>query len=289
MMKWKLNLKKNEMGMVLPYGFGDTYLVCSLLNEYKSKKLLSCIKLIVKNKHEEIAKLFGIKTYAQDSTDFKKNLEAVTEFGSEKAGEIFVAHPHYADHAYVELLGYKGITLLDVYKIMFNLNINSTLALPDKKLKSANTVLKNLKSVGMKKGKGVIIFPDANSVDTLSDGELLKLIKASSSLGYKTYYSSNDARKNIPRDLFVNIPVSEIISATNYAGHIICMRSGICEILSTSSAKMAIMYPKVVWYNARLIVSCSLKAMGIRNNVFEIEIGKHLNDITIKKIFSALK
>jgi hypothetical protein len=74
------------------------------------------------------------------------------------------------------------------------------------------------------------------------------------------------------------------------AGYFIGVRSGLCDVISTSSCKKVILYEKDgLFYKASQYEYFSLEKMGLCNDAIEIEYRDDLKDSVLNKIFDVLK
>jgi hypothetical protein len=289
LLKRKLEINDSSMGLLLPYGLGDTYLVCSLLSSYLKSNGLSTAILILKNGHEYIAKSFGFKKLVYIPDDFQKVIDLSAKYGSLKKGEIGIPHPNYVFNHYLpKMIGYKGLTLLDIYKIIFQLQPQTITARPMRTRQVSRRLVYTCKSSGMIKNRSVIIFPEANSVDMLSPKVWEVIAEHYRELGYKLYSSVINKENTVIGTSRIDIKLAEIVDVAEYAGTVVSLRSGICELLSTAKINLVVIYPKIPWYSGTLLEGSSLKLMGLSRTVSELEISRTINKTKLIRIMESL-
>lgn len=95
---------------------------------------------------------------------------------------------------------------------------------------------------GIVKGKTVIISPDANSVTHLPVWFWNAIIKELQKLDYIVLVNCNYQNEYRATDIFFSY--EESVPLLNYAGFFLGIRSGLCDIISTSRCKKLILYPE---------------------------------------------
>lgn len=132
-----------------------------------------------------------------------------------------------------------------------------------------------LNSIGFVKNKTVIISPQANSITQLGNefwNNVIDLLKAHD---FRVFVNSFVPFEFTAPSLMLNY--HDIIAAVNYGGYFIGVRSGLCDILSDTTAKKVIIYPETNYpldyseHRSDLQFS-SFQATGFRSeNVYEFE------------------
>lgn len=273
LLKNRLGMTKQMIGLVCPYGIGDTYLICLLLREYIKENHLSSIRLILKPGHEQIAEMFGYNEYVYIPENFALISDYVIKNGSQKSGEIFVAHPNYIDDSYfTKLLGYKDLNLIDIYKIILKLDINTKLDTPSEAKKLSKRKIKDYEELGIIPGKSILLCPEANSTFLLATDTWIRIYKHYLNKGYKVYTSVLHEENHIPGTIPIKLTIREIRSFAEYVGTVVSLRSGICDVLSNTKCKLQVVYPNSIWSKSTMFHATSLKSMGLSRNVCEIDL-----------------
>ena len=95
---------------------------------------------------------------------------------------------------------------------------------------------------GIVEGKTVIIAPDANSVTHLPIWFWNVIIKELQKRDYIVFVNCNYRNGYRTGDIFFSY--EESVPLLNYAGYFLGIRSGLCDIVSTSKCKKVILYPE---------------------------------------------
>jgi hypothetical protein len=267
-------LQKKIWYIVSPYGIGDTYFLCILTNEFLHQNGGEKVVIIVKNSHLPIGKLFpndNIKLLYINSLDVR----IIQKFGRFKLGCAFIGHPSFLKPSFDKILGDKDITLLTIYKQMFNITHDCYISKPQENILSSKSAQDRFLLLGLKHGKTVILLPDATSLDKLDLSFWLHLAKELKKQGWmvcvnSTHNNINQIEEAIP----ISFPLDEAISIAEMAGWVIASRNGFCDLISTATCKLSIIYIKQKWYAGTGLTGASLRKMGLSNRVFEYEINQ---------------
>lgn len=266
----KIKLKKDEICLICPAGIGDTYFTCSLINEIK-KKYKTNISVLIKKEHLAIAMAFkkDIKSiFFFDSESIKFTKLFSLKFSPSK---FFYSHPGMLFFPRkLRILGYK-INLLDLYKLLFNLDKDSELTKPNfKKINIAN-----------KNKRQVFLAPESSTANEISADLWFNLYKLFNELGYEVLINSNKAKFNFNKKAkFYNL--EELPAILENCKYFISSRSGICDWIAETKVNKIIIYNNHVWYDGTIFDGSSFNMMGFGKNISEI-IFKN-KSLTIKKI-----
>lgn len=261
-------IDKNSMGLVLPYGLGDTYIICSLISDFIKLNKIQNLFLIVKPGHDEVIKLFNLSVKTVVVKNMSEVIHLCKLFGQKKLGNIYVAHPNYIkDSSLTSLIGYKGFNLADMYRAMLNIPLDSSLQLPRSPKKMSDS---HFRKLGLVKHKSIILFPEANSIDAINSQIWESIADYYKKSGFFVFSSVSKSINVVKGTQSVNIPIANIREVASFGGYVIALRSGICEVMSTSKAKMMVLYPDIDWYSGPFILGSSLVKMQLNTTVTEI-------------------
>lgn len=129
---------------------------------------------------------------------------------------------------------------------------------------------------GVIPGKTIIISPQASSVIGLSEHFWIEVHNVLASLGFTVLFNLPENKwfkKTKIKKVMFNY--GEGVSLLSYAGFFIGVRSGLCDIVSSTFGKMIILYPKRMQklnYSVHRsdIDFCGLSVMGVNKNAAEI-------------------
>lgn len=290
----RLQIQKDEWFFVSPYGIGDLYLILTLLPEFKRIHDARKITVgIIQEKHRDILKLFPFVVDRIEKIDEKEL--SLCEYSNFEPGHPVIIHPgHIFPISMVSLIGYKKIHLLDIYKILLNLPLDSN---PVPPVYPEQRITENSKrkfnDYGLSEGSTVLMAPQAFSYSKpLLDIDFWKSLTQKLmdlDLNVAMMSSSLDF-KSIKGVTFVDFPLIEAIPFSEQCGFFIGNRSGFCDLLSTSKAFKIILFSREIWHSGHLIDSTSLIRMGLTNDMIsEIEFNEVHTEADIARITSLIE
>lgn len=273
-LKNKIKLNKDEWGIICPFGVGDTYLVCALLNSFK-KKHGGNIVLIMKIEHCEIAEMFSKMVKRIEFIKFSKiNLAIVTRFTSFKIGHIFIGHPLFLRKNYLSGLGQQGIELLSVYRKIFELDPTCELSKPEIKQEYEKSSHIKFSKLGLIPGKTVILVTSANSGQNLPISFWNDLVIQLKLNDWSVCQNMIGSKFFIENATPIEFSLAEAIPMAEFAGSVVSIRNGFCDLISTAKCKTTVLYVKQNWYSGTFFSGTSLKLMGLSNSALEYEISE---------------
>lgn len=262
----KISLKKKYY-FICSYGIGDTLMVCLLLKEFRVRNPGHEICLIIKSNHVGIVKMFS----SFDQIKEFKNLPPFFETSdSINLNRPMVLHPSsYFSGNLVDYLGYRGITLIDVYKIIMCLPSRVKFDFPKINSMARRKSIEKFNSYCLRKGKTVILAPEAKSSDMLEGVFWDNLSKELNDKGFDVACLTLNKKNHVKGTTDVEFNLEESIPFCEEAGYLISVRSGLCDLLSFSSARLFVVYPDVKWHGGSLFDATSIVSMGFNKNVEE--------------------
>lgn len=253
----------NKHYYVLKYGIGDTYLVSTLLHCLRKdgKKI---VLIIEKSNQQFIPAMFDDSVCVKQVTNIP--YELVAEFGHNSSGQPIVLHPDWIkDVSLVNLLGYRGFTLLDLYKLLLDLDFGKRPAVP-----RYNSIVSATISNQLSVHENLILLcPQANSIATVGSDFWLELAEFLYCKGFSPIFMNYSYSEKFDS---ISFPLDESIAVCNSIKGVISLRSGFCDLISGCQTAKVVLYPKIKWYSGSLMQGSSLKAMGISNGpLLELE------------------
>ena len=216
---------------------GDVYWAMAFLPHYLEKHNISEFAVIVVgNNCKQVAKLFDIKNILTlENTEMDEFVQAII-FSREE--NCIIAHHDrpYTDNI-IRYLDKKFLSFIDYYRYaVYGLAKNTSACSPTK-----FEAFENHKQIP--KGKSVILSPYAKSVVELPNKFWEEIAIEYSNQGYKVYTNTRDCEQSICGTEPLNIPISQIKSAVEYAGTFIGIRSGLCDVLHTADCRKIVVFP----------------------------------------------
>jgi hypothetical protein len=210
------------------------------------------ILVIVKKNHELIAKMFcdidfyvSLESFSFKYDDYKK----ISNSTAIEKGQIFIPHPELNPSLSVVsgILGYKDISLVDLYKMMLNLNMKSEVAVPSFDIYNSSKARDFFSERNLDPRKTVIFFPVAATCEEVNKDFWENIIQSLNSLGFDiliNHLGDNDDfvfnQKNIVR---INQSLDDVVALSLLCAGIISLRSGICDLLCFTDKKIVVFYP----------------------------------------------
>lgn len=243
---------QNSLFLICPYpGTGDAYLTGMYLQKYIDKNGYKDYVIIVPGKSfYNILSLFGVDTSkilviaANDINNLKNWIAYKGEHCLNLHYLMYWGLP-YQTVAIFE--GYKGLSFPEIFKTCtFGLPKDTEPSMIQQKISRAEAERK-VESLGLIIGKTIVVAPYANSfVEELDFEWWEKLVTALQNRGFCVVTNCSGDEKPIANTLAVAFSYGEIIQMMNVCGYFIGVRSGLCDIISSSSCKKIIIYQNFI-------------------------------------------
>lgn len=263
---------------ICPYGIGDTYLLCSLINHFRKLNRNKSITIFVESSHKSIPKMFGIKKvievekiYISKSDKLLLRLFNLNKKVAIKKNTLHIAHPiHLLSNKRLSQIGSENFLFAELYKEMLGLPAELNFTPPNKMKRSY--IINNKNSLIKKINKQtVLLIPDAKSINNMPKKFWLFLSEELKRRGYRVLFNykceTNDYESIYP-PLEYFIPISKEVAG------IVSIRNGLCDLLSSTNNKLIILYPDKKWFRGTIYEGSSI------NKIFK---KKHLELIYKKE------
>lgn len=281
--------REESWTFICPYpGTGDIYMACSLLEYYLLREnITDYLVAVIGNNCVRVAKLFGMVNICNmTEEDMAKLLKAWEFLGTERMRVKPLLYWGWRTKRYLYADNYKQIT----FNEMFQYDVFEFPHLKEgKKIqnnKDSQYAVKLFEELGLKKGKTVILAPYAGSfVSEMKTQEWEKIAENLWELGYSVCTNSGGPSEPVIKGTTpIFFPYDEAINVLEYAGGIIALRSGLCDIISQAECRKVILYEN--GFNASKYDFFSLKKMGLTRQVTELiysaEIVKEITELWVK-------
>lgn len=257
-----LTTDKEKLYILCSRGIGDTLLFCSFLQEYK-KWHREKIVLIVQESHESIVKLYD-GYYDEMIVHNKKSVEimnvaAMSKFGPKKENFKYIIPP-----SATEYLGYKGLSLLDMFRITLDLDFETSPFFPEMSVTSSN-LTKFIEENELIGGKTLLIAPYAYSVPLLSRDVWDTITEKAKLSGYKVVSNIQEGETPLKGTIPFCGSLQEAMEFASYCRVVISLRSGLCDLFAICDLKMLVIYP-----NEQIRKTFSFENMGLKADIHEI-------------------
>lgn len=274
----------DETIFVRPWqGTGDIYLLGAYMDEmlenYRTNKYVLTVPTTSIKKTIE---LFGVNTIIYKSENAFKLLQFGRLMGFEKLGMVSL-NDNLDQRDLVKIRGYKGLDSHTLFqKLVFRCKERKT---------EFHFYQENSDEIfiryGLPKGRTVLLSPYAVTIDEIPMERWEQIAEKLIQKG-AIVCTNVGSEQEVPikgtRGLF--IPYKQIVDFIEKAGSFIGLRNGLCDIISSSHARLAVIYPKHKPHKNSFYYRCyGLKNLGLRyENLLELEYDENLTDGQIDEI-----
>lgn len=267
----KNNCEKDIEIDICPYqGSGDVYLICSFLQQDKMKNGINHVLVVCSKALCRVASMLGILTVRRD---FDEIINLAKWLPFLDATNSRVIDVNILTRVGSNLHGVNGLNYYYIlHRMMFReLDIfyqPSILQTPNEEI---------VKKYKLDSGKTIIISPYATTMQGISIEVWEDIAKRLQCEGYDVY-TNVVQEEPIKGTKPIFIPYESIIWCLNRCKAFIGIRSGLCDIVSTTKCKMLVFYKGRLRNKTDLYTLYSLKKMGIRqSNILEINFNENDN------------
>lgn len=288
------NCSDNCTVFIAPYtGTGDIYLAGLFFFEYlRRHHITDYIFVVVSGACRKVAQTFGIK-----NVEVVKRVKVDNMINCERAMRtewpIVILNDCWAAE-YTNLLqwvrGFKGLSFDKMFRyFVFDMNDDVPYQLPPAADYEAQ-IDRLFEQYGLVPGKTVVLSPYSNTLFELPDDFWKAIVDDCKQKGYMV--CTNCAGKDEPTvdgTIPVFFPLGQAIAFMNRAGCFIGVRSGLCDIISSSSCKKIILFEKDgFFYRCSPYDYFSLQKMGLCSDAIELEYRSDIGNEVLKQIVNAL-
>ncbi len=266
---------KTEYLFINPHVSGDVYLSCFYLYDYIRINNISDYVYVVANKSaQKVAELFGVNAVIWN----KKKLFDVVSWGRYrgfKETRIKKMHPSIGEQRglWHYVIGIDYNTMMQ--KWIFN-NPNRIVSY-DLRQEDSDYIFAKY---NLKKGKTVLISPYSHSVAQMDLSLFNYITNVLIDNGYSVCTNIAGEEKALPNTVGLCLPYINCVDFLNKAGYFIGARSGFCDVISTTTARMVVLY-RSGSYKHFSIREMGLKTKDILEFCIDIESEKDIVEKTI--------
>lgn len=267
-------LPRDSILFIAPYtGMGDIYLAGLYFNEYIRRNDISeYVFAVVNGACKKVAEIFNIKNIVVVKPQIIDDVINYKNFIRSEL-PVVVLNDGWGGDPLQWIRGYKNLSFDKMFRnFVFGFDDDVEYELPPRKEHEDEIDALFLKH-GLKKGKTVVLSPYSNTLFELPDKFWQTIAEQYKQLGYSVCTNcSGAAEKPVEGTQAVFFQLGQAIDFMNAAGYFIGVRSGLCDIISSSSCKKIILYEKDgFFYKCSPFEYFSLKKMGLCNDAIEIE------------------
>lgn len=269
---WKLfHTRKGRKYIFLPFGIGDMlFIIC-----YKKYFYDDNTYFIINGNQRGILKMYDIDD---------EHIIVVNEFwklmiigrcmaSNYQNNDIFYAHHNRriipCKNLNENILGYKGITLLDLNRLVLNIPEDSIIESPHSILSSNDKKRIIDENKFNENKKNILLCPYATSSKMVSVDIWNSIIKKYLKQGYNIYTNvRNNTEKSLENTIPLSLRLEELYGVVDQFEHVYSLRSGLCDLLAFSDVDLTVYYPSLKRDPVYLFFN--FKNIGIRDNIEEI-------------------
>ena len=287
----KTQYPKDSVLFLCPYsGTGDIYMACLYLKAYLEKeKIIHYVVVVSAESCRKTAELFKVQNLELvNGENMQLMLKAWECFGSETMQVKPLLYWGWRTKRYLYADSYPQITFNEmfVYDVFgFNDNVEKNFPSIDRKSDYAEKLFRHS---ALKPHKTVIMAPYAGSFDSVMGMDAWEDLANKLKKRGWTVATNCCGEKELPvrGTVPVYFPYKEAVNVLQYAGGLIALRSGFCDIVSQAKCKLIILYES--GFSASRYEYFSLKKMGLNQDVVEFVYEKRKEEEIKQKIVEAM-
>lgn len=232
--------------LIEPYSIGDCVHTLSLISEFRKKHCSNGerVNLICNQRSLPLVKLFGNIDYAVGANlgPHEYQLEALADrYGPIPIGRPILMPPDMYARGWLGSLCAAGlIHALDAKKLILEIDLETIPDVPNLDPNLQGQMEEKAKSMGLCKDS-IIIFNHANTMREIDENIFRPIEKLWADRVF--YDATLDNKGAISWAKPIRMNIGEIPYFVNFAGTAICIRSGITDVLSCTSANVITIYP----------------------------------------------
>ncbi len=261
--------------LITPFpGSGDIYLICMYLKDYLEREHIDSYVLVVIGKGlQKVANLFDVNSVVIT----KEEMDGLFYFG--RLSGLWGDHFRVFDNnMYQRRTNWiQGLNGTDYNTMLQRVVFGAKQRITERThyMESADDILRTLKG---HQEKTVLIAPYANTLVPLPSDFWPKLVKRLQEKGYKVLTNvASDSDVAIDGTEPIFVPYSKLVSFVDNIGAFIGLRSGMCDIMSLTKGKMAVIYRGRMYSGVTSKDFFGLSNMGLKeDNILEIDYGEYV-------------
>lgn len=272
------NRYKGQYLLIHPYASGDMYMSCLYLEDYIKRCSIDQYKILCANKSSQsVGKLFGFNPIEEDREMLLNAILYARMYGFD---DLRIKNTH----AYpVNSRGHHVWHQIDfntyVQRWVFQ---SKTKKVVPKLVQKGSLRLFEEKNLIPK--RTILISPFSYTMEPMKDIVFEEIVAELSNRGYMVCTNIWGDEKPLLGTIGIQIPYDYVIDFVDNCAGFVGMRSGLCDIVSSTSTKMVV-YHKEFCFN-----QFSLERMGLKtNNILEICIDVLPKEVIVEKTLKAFK
>ncbi|GBU26405.1 hypothetical protein R83H12_03101 [Fibrobacteria bacterium R8-3-H12] len=246
----KIRAKHSKEHLVVcPHNaLGDVYWAMSFLPAYMAKQNIDSVVVIANGeKCKEVAGIFGRANIALANGEMEEFTQALIYCNEPNC---IIAHHDkiYTDNS-IKYLNIHFISFIDFYKhIVFGLDKSADPVAPSFHLPFENTA-------GILQGKTLIISPNAKSIVLPPSEFWQNAVMEYKNKGFMVCTSVMGSEAPLENTIPISFPLNQAISAVEYAGHFMGIRSGLCDVINSAVCNKTVVFPDCIYSTTKIKIA----------------------------------
>lgn len=274
-----------EKVLLCPYtGTGDVYLIGGMLQQYlEQEDIKSYVFIVVSTACRKIAQLFDIQNIEQLQDETADYIVKANMFCPDRC-DVLVLNDSWASvytNPTERLRGYKDLNFTDMFReIVFQIRGDLKLNFPDWRRNTEEAQV-FLKEHHMIQGRTVILAPYSNTLSEFPNRMWEQIVVCLREKGYVVCTNSCGPKEPpIKGTEGVFFPLSIATAVVSLAGGFIGARCGLCDVISSASAKKVVIYDRdSYFYQGKTRAYFSLNDMGLCQDAIELDYAGDVDSI----------
>ncbi len=242
---------------------GDVYWALSYLPAFCEKHCIGETAIVVTGDGcRQVAGLFQKESIiVLQKTEMDELVQAILFVQEENC--LIAHHDRPYTDIIIRYLDRCFLSFTNFYKYaVYGLDQDAKPALP-----TGNEAFEN--SGQIEKGRTVILSPYAKSIVQIPDAFWESLAEEYQAMGYLVCTNTAGEEKPVRGTNTLHVPISQMVSAAEYAGCFIGIRSGLCDILNPARCRKVAVFPDCIYSTANVKVDEFFHMYGWENVVWK--------------------
>jgi hypothetical protein len=261
------------------------------LNEYlKRENITDYVFAVVNNACRRVAEMFGIKNIEVLPHRVGDDIISL-ERATGKNLNIVILNDGWLGDPLQWLRGYKGLNFERMFRyFVFDHNDDVPHELPPKEY-HGREIDALFEKYGLIKGRTVVLSPYSNTLFELPDDFWESIAGHFGETGYTVCTNcAVPSERPVRGTKAIFFPLGLAIDFLDAAGLFIGVRSGLCDIISSSTCRKVILYDKDgFFYKCSPYEYFSLERMGLCGDAIEIEYRDNLKYAHLNQMFTEIE
>ncbi len=273
-----------------PYtGTGDVYLIGTFWEQYLKKMgIVEYIFVVVSKACAKVCEIFDIMNVKQITQVESSYIVEFYKLCGETETRIKILNDSWWElraNPLQRFRGFKGLYFMQIFR-KFVFDFDDSIKPIQPVLENVDNELENVfKEYGLRKGNTIVLSPYSNTLSDLSLsfwGNMAETLKVK---GFDVCTNCGKDERPIAGTKGVFVPLNIAPQFISKAGYFIGVRSGFCDCISASDAKLIILYDKRNrFFNCSAFEYFNLKDMELRDDAIELEYDTDHTDELIERI-----